>query len=242
MPVQTADGWDCIHANIAHAPKTGQPGGYLTGSSMIVWTAADIAAHPGVVLYDQSPTVTDLDTTADMLDMEQGAAGLEDIVPFITKARAHFNAATRPGQRWPGVYCSRSNVTSACNTMAAAGLTGVPLAIAHYTFDRAGAQSEVANSGGPFPVVIRQYSDKGGGGTYDLSVYSVPWLQNVSKKVSPTPTPPKPPASYKVTTPPSLTTKAGTPTAAFGLGPNGEKLWVTYTLDGKTWSDPVSIG
>jgi len=237
MTVAVVDGWDATHENLSHVPHIGQAAGYLTGSSKVRWTPADIARFPDAVMYDQSPVVTDFDTTADLLDVETGAAGDEDIVPFITEARDHFRKGTRPGQRWPGVYCSRNRVTEVCNVMVRGGLangrTTVPLAIAHYTHDRDGAVREVANSSGPFPVVVRQYSDLGGGGTFDLDVYSVPWLRNRSKKM--------PDPGYKVTEPPPLTSKVGTPTVALGIGPAGQFVWVSYTVDGKNWTPPASF-
>jgi hypothetical protein len=50
-----------------------------------------------------------------------------------------------------------------------------------------------------------------------------------------------PPMSVKVTTPPPLTVKEGTPVIAVGIGPQGKLLWVTTTLDGHNWSPSVSV-
>lgn len=45
--------------------------------------------------------------------------------------------------------------------------------------DRAQALHEVANGGGPWPVVFRQYASFN---AYDANMVSVPWLITVSKK------------------------------------------------------------
>ena len=231
MTVAVVDGWDATHENLPQAPTTGQAGGYLTGTPNIRWTDADIASHPGVVLYDQSPVITDFDTTADLLDVEAGAAGDEDIVPFIEEARIHFLNGTRPGQRWPGVYCSRNRVTEVVNIMVAARLEGVPLAVADYTFDRNGAIQEVANPSGPYPIVVRQYSDRGGGGLFDLDVYSVPWLQHRSIRMPPMAQ--VPPGQWNPASGWTWATNV-IPPMLLGMGLNGELyVWILNSVTGQ---------
>ena len=179
MSVPTISGYDATHENIGHLPA-GQVAGYVTGSSWIVWTAADWAAHPGAIRIDQSPFNTALDETADVLDFENGAATLADIASWVIAARANFLKGTRPGQRWPAIYCSKNNVTPVANALVAAHLTNVPLWVAEYYPGEAAAQAAVAAGSGPFPVIGFQYSDKGGNSTYDLDVFSVEWIHTVS--------------------------------------------------------------
>ena len=50
--------------------------------------------------------------------------------------------------------------------------------VAHWGIGEAEAVSMVANASGPYPVVWVQYAN---GPDYDTGVFSVPWLQNVSR-------------------------------------------------------------
>ena len=185
MAIATVDGWDATHENLSSAPKTGQPGGYITGTASVQWTAADQKAHPGFVQIDQSPTISSIAPLADFYDLETGAVTIAEIAELVKMGQASFKAATRPGQRWPGVYCSRSNVTPVVNALTAGGVTTCPLGVAQFDNNHTLAVSEVANASGPYPIVWRQYSDQGGGGAFDLDVFSVPWLSNVSVKTPP---------------------------------------------------------
>lgn len=185
MAIATVDGWDATHENLSKAPKVGQAAGYITGSASVEWTAADQKAHPGFVQIDQSPTISSIAPLADFYDVENGAVTVAEIAQLVKMGQSAFKAATRPGQRSPGVYCSRSAVTDVVNALIAGGVTGCPLGVAQFDNNHTLAVSEVANASGPFPIVWRQYSDQGGGGAYDLDVFSVPWLSNVSKKPSP---------------------------------------------------------
>ena len=96
---------DAIHANVAHLPA-GQAAGYTTGSSDIRWTAQDWAHHPAAVRIDQDATASDL--TADVLDVERGAATNGEAAHWYTMALRSFTAGTRPGQRHPAIYTSAS--------------------------------------------------------------------------------------------------------------------------------------
>lgn len=186
--IATIPGFDATHANISHLPP-GQAAGYITGTPGIAWTSADWAAHPGAVRIDQSPVNTALDELADILDYENGAATLADLAPWRKAAHANYLSGARPGQRDPGIYCSRNNVTPVVNALIAGGVTACPLAVADYDFNfgEAAAAAEVAAASGPFPVIWRQYSDRGAGGLYDLGVFSVPWLGAVSAARPPVP-------------------------------------------------------
>lgn len=189
MTIQTVDGWDCTGAALPQAPKTGQAAGYITGSGDVPWSAAQQAAHPGFVQIDQTPVITTFDVRADSYDVENSAVTIAEIAELVHDGQAAYKAVARPGQRWPAVYCSRSLVTPVVNALIKGGITSCPLGVADYDFNHAAAQAEVANASGPFPIVWRQYSDQGGGGAYDLDVFSVPWLNTVSKL----PDPPVPP-------------------------------------------------
>jgi len=218
MSIPTVDGWDATHANLPQAPKTGQAAGYITGSPDIQWTRQDAENHPGFVQIDQSPIITSADVTADFYDLENGAVTLAEIAQLVEEGQAAFTKARRPGQRRPGVYCSRDNVTSVVNALLAGGVISCPLGVADYNFDHAQAQSEVANSSGPFPVVWRQYSDQGGGGAYDLDVFSVPWLQNISTVLPPKTRKVPEMLILKVTAPAENTTWTGTRTFLYAPG------------------------
>lgn len=183
MTIPTVDGWDATHNNLGAAPKVGQGAGYITGSTSVQWTAADKAAHPGFVQIDQTPVISTAAILADFYDVETGAITLAEIAHIVTMGQSAFKAVTRPGQRWPGVYCSRNSVTGVVNALLAGGVKTCPLGVAQFDNDHGKAVNEVANATGPFPIVWRQYADRG---SFDLDVFSVPWLTNVAKK-DPTP-------------------------------------------------------
>jgi hypothetical protein len=63
------------------------------------------------------------------------------------------------------------------NALTAAGITsGVSLWIAHFGISEANAAAVVAAASGPFPVTGFQFTDLGGGGAYDLDIFSQAWL------------------------------------------------------------------
>lgn len=171
--------YDVTGADYAAVPA-GQRCGYDTGSGGVPWTAAMWAANPGAVHVDQSPVNTALNELSDVLDVERGAATFADIAPWVKAALANFEKNARPGQRRPAVYCSASDVTRVANELAAAGITGVGLWIAHFGVSQASAVAEVLAGGGPYPVIGFQFSDAGGGGAYDLDVFSATWLSTQS--------------------------------------------------------------
>lgn len=187
MSVATVPGYDAIHANIGSLPH-GHAAGYSTGTGGITWTPGDWTAHPGAVRIDQDPAAAD--PTADILDVENGAATPADGPAWYRRAEADYLRAARPGQRRPGIYASMDSVTDVVNALIAGGVTsGCGLFIADWSLSFAEAVALVANPSGPFPVVGVQYKDAG---PYDCDVFSVPWLENVSGKTPP----PPPPGTY----------------------------------------------
>lgn len=181
--VSTVPGYDAIHANVGHLPN-GQSAGYVTGSTDIMWTPEDWATHPRAVRIDQSATNTPLDETADVLDYERGAATISDVAPWAKAAQANYHNAVRPGQRFPAVYMSRSNVTAVVNALVAGKVTGVGLWVADWTGNEGAAAAEVAGGNGPYPVIAVQWKN---GPQYDFDVFGVPWLTNVSAVKPPPP-------------------------------------------------------
>src|SRR6266567_3189867 len=180
--------YDAIRVNVPHLPP-GHVAGYSTGFGTIPWGAAEWAAHPGAVRIDQDPRATD--KTADVLDVESGAATVADCAPWAEAAAADVASGARPGQRHPAIYVNLSNLTGVVNSLVAAKITsGVSLWIANWNLTQAEATALVTMASGPYPVIGVQYSDKGGGGTYDISVFSKPWLDAVSGPVPPPPPPP----------------------------------------------------
>lgn len=167
-------GWDATHANLGHVPA-GQGAGYTTGTPDIVWTAADWAAHPGAVRICQNAGATD--HTADVLDVEAGAATNAEAAAWYRAALLAYEAGTRPGQRWPAIYTSLSNVTPLVNALIAGGVTSGPrLWIAHWQIGTSGGQATVTDTG-PFPVIGCQYGDAG---AYDVDYWDAGWLQAVA--------------------------------------------------------------
>jgi len=167
-------GHDAIHANISHLPP-GQTAGYTTGSADIRWTAADWAAHPkGVRICQDSGS----DHTADVLDVERGAATNTDAAAWVPRAQAAYKAGTRPGQRAPAVYTSASGVTLLVNALIAQGIkSGVNLWVANWNLSDAEAVADVQNAAGPFPIEGVQYKS---GQFYDTDIFSAGWLADVS--------------------------------------------------------------
>ena len=175
MTIATVTVCDAIHANITHLPH-GLAAGYSTGTGIVPWTAADWKAHPGAVRICQDPGATD--TTADILDVEQGAATPAVAARWAEAAAANYAAGKRPGQRHPAVYMSLSAVTPVVNALIAGGIhSGPGLWIANWNLSAAEATALIHASGGPFPVIGVQHRNAG---LYDVSEFSRPWLDEVS--------------------------------------------------------------
>lgn len=180
---------DCIGANLGASAWGGQMAGYSTGSGDVPWTAAQFAARPGTIVIDQSPSPTIWDAQADIDDYENGAVRLDELAPRAKERKASFAAATRPGQREPGIYASASNITPVVNALIAGGVTsGVGLWIANWGVTEQTAAQQVITAAGPFPVIGWQFaSPPATGGPFDLSVFSAAWLQAVSISQPPPP-------------------------------------------------------
>ena len=172
------DAADAQGVNLHTVPAVPQLAGYSTGSGGVPWSAAQWAAHPDALRICQDTGATD--RTADILDVETGAATYAECPSWAKGALASFHGASRPGQRSPAIYCSASNVTAVVNALIAGKVTsGVGLFVADWTNSRAAAIAVLNISGGPFPVIGVQYADKG---TYDADVFLTSWLNNRSKK------------------------------------------------------------
>jgi hypothetical protein len=175
MTIATVPVYDATHANVGHLPK-GHAAGYSTGSGSVPWTVADWNAHPAAVRICQDAGATD--PTADCLDVEAGAATIADCARWARAATASVTDVRRPGQRHPAIYMSLSSVTPVVNALIAGGVTsGVGLWVANWNLTEAEATVLVAHAGGPFPIVGVQYRNAG---SYDVSVFSGPWLAAVS--------------------------------------------------------------
>ena len=184
-PIPVIDMFDTTTGKVTGLPANEQAAGYTTGSG-IAWTPAQFAAHTTphpAVRIDQDAGAAD--PTADILDVERGAATLQEIVHWLTLARASFINATRPGQRWPGIYLSLSDLTSAVTILQTAGISNVPFGIPDLT-NRNDAIAKVSSATGPFPRVWQQYQF---GSQFDSGIVSETWLTKVSAKVTPPPPP-----------------------------------------------------
>lgn len=168
-------GADIIHANIDHAPA-GQLAGYTTGTPDIVWPAGSWAAHPGSVRIDQDAAASD--HTADVLDVERGAATIAEVPAWFAATLASYQTGKRPGQRYPAVYLSQSNVTPLANALVSAGHQFTPrLWVANWSAGLPAAEGAINTAAGPWPVIGFQYQSLQ---FYDLDVFSTQWLQAVS--------------------------------------------------------------
>jgi hypothetical protein len=182
---ETIIGYDAESQYESVLPVDMQAAGYDTqvggGTGIIAWTAEQYASHvtpyPAVHIV-QDPAASDY--TWDIVDMEAGAFTAAELPAHITLARLSFNQAARPGQRWPGVYCSFDNLPAAINSLHAANLIDVPFAIADYSVLETEAVARVQDAGGSYPVVMYQFNDTAFSGLADTDVFSVPWLTTIS--------------------------------------------------------------
>ena len=178
---------DAIHANIAHLPP-GPSAGYTTGTADIRWTAADWQHHPAAIRICQDFGATDI--TADVLDVESGAATNTEAAAWYHAAFHSYATAARPGQRHPAIYTSASNVTSLVNALIANGVRSGPnLWVARWDRNDARANSDIANASGPFPIIGIQDDPSQPGQPYDTSVFDGAWRNAVSVLPTPTPSP-----------------------------------------------------
>jgi len=187
-------GYDCTSSNLDSTPQTRQLAGYTTGTPDIKWTAAQWAKFPKAIRICQDAGASD--TTADVLDVETGAATNAEAAAWYKAALANYNKGVRPGQRYPCIYTSAGNVTALVNLLIADGVTSGPkLWVAHWDITQLIAEGYLLTSGGPFPIVGMQYSDGAAKGVnYDFDV----WLNSWLNAVSPVDPPPAPEPSFPV--------------------------------------------
>lgn len=173
---------DAIHANITHLPP-GPSAGYTTGTPDIRWTTTDWQHHPAAIRIDQDASATD--ATADVLDVERGAATEADCPGWYKHAAASYMAGTRPGQRHPAIYTSAANVTNVANALIAGGVhSGPGLWVANWNLTDAQAAGDVVAAAGPFPIIGVQFHS---GAFYDTSVFASAWRSAVSATSLPSP-------------------------------------------------------
>jgi len=178
------DGWDATGANLDAAPA-GQGATYTTGSDGIAATEQQLKDHPGIVRICQDAGATD--DTADVLDIETGAATIGQAPDWIRRARESFKAGSRPGQREPALYMSASNVAANLAFLRlSSGLLPVWLWVARWGVTRAFAADEVEHTSGDLPECGFQYHNHP---DFDEDVWAPGWLANVSKAPAAKPAP-----------------------------------------------------
>lgn len=168
---------DATHRNINSIPPGMLAALYTTGSQDIKATSADFQKHPNAIRICQDHGS---DITADVLDIEDFAATPHDATIWVPQARHSFATNKRPGQRWPALYMPRSLITPVANALTNAGLSGVPLWIAHPGMPQTDAINQIAVASGPFPVIGFQIRFEN---TTDFSVFSSEWLAKRSGEV-----------------------------------------------------------
>jgi LysM repeat protein len=175
---------DAIHANITHLPP-GPSAGYTTGTPDIRWTTTDWQHHPAALRIDQDASATD--HTADVLDVERGAATFADCPGWYKAALHSYTTAARPGQRHPAIYTSAASVTAVVNALNAGGVhSGPGLWVANWNLTDPQAAAEVAAAAGPYPIIGVQFHS---GAFYDTSVFASAWRSAVSAVPAPPPPP-----------------------------------------------------
>lgn len=173
-------GYDATHDNVRFLPK-GLAAGYTTGSPDVEWTPTDWANHPGALRICQDSGATD--NTADILDVESGAATFADCPGWSRRALTSYNDAARPGQRKPSIYASASNIPSVANALVNDGVDGgVGLFVANWNLSEAQAVQVVQDAAGPFPIIGLQYKDAG---NYDCDIFEWEWAHDVSRAHQP---------------------------------------------------------
>jgi hypothetical protein len=190
--VSLAPVYDAIGVNSGNLPQGAIAAGYTTGSGAIPWTQSEWAQHPNAIRICQNASASD--TTADVLDIERGAATIQDATAWFWKALNNFGHGIRPDQRYPCFYISASSVSGLINSLIASGVTSGPkLWIANWNLTPSQAAVMVTNAGGPFPVVGVQYKP---GSLFDTSIFTTDWLDFVSAPSQSTPPPPVTPVYY----------------------------------------------
>lgn len=193
-------GWDATHSNLGGVPG-GQGAGYTTGTPDIKWTPDDWASHPGAVRIDQD--AADSDPSADVLDVETGAATPASAPEWTRRALIARDASSRPGQRWPAIYCSLSVVPAVAEAIATNPSGGLPvLWVAHWGITMDDAARLIGTQISGLTVVGVQFANRG---AYDSDVFDAAWLAAVSDgPVTPVEPPSSPTLTERLTTMPEL--------------------------------------
>lgn len=154
--------------------------GYATGTGDVPWDSQLWARWPNAIRIDQSPVNTIPDELCDVLDVENAAATLVDIVPWVTAAIMNFRDAARPGQRYPAIYASASKMPQVTDTLTKANFKNtVALWVADWSYTAEQAVNLLLNTSGQFPVVGVQFTNTP---SFDVSLFNTAWINNVSKK------------------------------------------------------------
>lgn len=181
MAIRIVAAHDATTQNYGHLPP-GQACGYTTGGPTIEWTTAQWDGRPGAVRICQDAGATD--RTADILDVEQGAATYADCPGWVKAAVVNYDNVARAGQRWPAIYCSANNVTAVVNALAGGGVTsGAGLWIANWNLTESQAVDAVQAAAGPFPIIGIQWSDAAG--YYDDDIFDAGWIGATSAPPDP---------------------------------------------------------
>lgn len=192
---------DAISANYASLPPGVMWAGYVTGTPDIQWSAAQLAT--ATVTIDQGADGSPV-LTANVRDVETGA--------WTAAAAVNLAGWTAPR---PTIYISLDSLSE----LEQAGWQG-DVWVADYT--GTAPDSPPAVPAGMTCVAV-QYTDQGGGGTYDLSVVFDPiWPE------------------ANVTIPGVPGTWLTFPTAF--TGSNGDAIFVGYGTDGTVWWVKYSAG
>lgn len=231
-------GYDCTGANLAAVEKLvsarAQFAGYVTGDNGVVWTPAQLDAHPGIITIDQSVKASTR-PYAHVLDIENGAATPDDAPGWFVDARDSYDKNLEPGQRWPTIYCDMENLTAVANKLLAYGITedGPGLWLAKWNIGEPAAVAQVEAASGPFPVIGIQFqSDQ----LYDLNIWSELWLTDVSGKQVSVVTDEMPPGQWN--DPKAWTWKS---VEEKGVGLDGKTyVWTFSPLTGK-WIGPTEV-
>lgn len=159
--------------------------GYVTGTGDVPWNDALWTKYPDAIRIDQSPVNTAADETADVYDLESGAGRLDRVTEWFKKAHSNYLSAVRPGQRYPCIYSSMTNVTPLVNQLVKDGITHSPgpaLWVADWSATTDKAVAMLVASAGPYPIVGFQYAKLQ---LFDESLFLNSWIHNKSVKPAP---------------------------------------------------------
>lgn len=194
MGMTVIQGHDAMSRNAHVLPTDEQVAGYDTqvggGTGFIAWTPEQYAQFTNPLHIDQDPNLNEYPAEEfifDYIDVEAGGITLQEIPGLIQSARKGFANGTRPGQRWPGVYCSANTVDSVVSTLKSAALVNVPFIVADYNISAATAIARIQTATGPYPARGYQINASAFGGLADTDYWDETWLTTVSGTTPPPP-------------------------------------------------------